>query len=209
MRDASERAMELLEQTGAVKTGHFVLSSGLHSGKYCQCAALFEHPAVAQEMAEMLVRKLESNLKIDVVLAPGLGGILWGYEVARALGNVRSFFAERLPGEPFALRRSFVLNPGDRVLLAEDVVTTGGSVSELVPMVERAGAKVAAFAAVADRSRGKFRPAGGVPFHSLVKLDFETYEGGPATCPLCREGTPAIKPGSRAGLPAETGVSKR
>lgn len=199
MRDPGARAMQLLEQTGAVKTGHFVLSSGLHSGKYCQCAALFEHPAVAQEMAAMLVSMLEPSLNFDVVLAPGLGGILWGYELARALGgNVRSYFAERLPGEPFALRRGFALQPGDRVLLAEDVVTTGGSVSELVPMVEQAGATVSAFAAVADRSRGRFKP--GPAFYSLVQLDFETYQPGATTCPLCRDGAPAVKPGSRAGL---------
>lgn len=199
MREVSGRAMELLERTGAVKTGHFLLSSGLHSGKYCQCAALFEQPAVAEEMAALMVAQIPVSVGVDVVLAPALGGVLWGYELARALGTarksaVRSYFAERQTGEPFAIRRSFVLNPGDRVLLAEDVVTTGGSVSELVPLVRAAGATVAAFAAVADRSKGKFAPES--PFYSLVKLDFETYE--PSSCPLCREGTPAVKPGSRA-----------
>ncbi len=204
--DRTSRAMELLEQTGAVKTGHFLLSSGLHSAKYCQCAALFEHPRVAAEMADMLVDQLPATLAVDVVLAPALGGILWGYEIARALetrrgaggtGSVRSYFAERQTGEPFALRRSFVLNPGDRVLLAEDVVTTGGSVMELMPLIDAAGAKAVAFCAVADRSKGKFNPP--APLFSLVKLDFETYD--PATCPLCAAGSAAIKPGSR-GAPA-------
>ncbi len=200
------RALELLERTGAVKSGHFLLSSGLHSARYCQCAALFEHPALAAELADLLVGQLPSDLRVDVVMAPALGGILWGYELARALGArgrgpaPRSFFAERPTGQGFELRRSFVLNPGDRVLLAEDVVTTGGSVSELVPLVESAGARVAAFAAVADRSRGKFQPhdrAGArVPFFALVKLDFETYDQ--SVCPMCREGSPAVKPGSRA-----------
>jgi orotate phosphoribosyltransferase len=201
---AVARAHQLLEQTGAVKSGHFLLSSGLHSGKYCQCAALFEHPRVAAEMAEILVKSLPASIEVDVVLAPALGGILWGYEMARALTAVRgtpvrSYFAERQSGEPFALRRSFVLNAGDRVLLAEDVVTTGGSVMELMPLIEAAGAKAVAFAAVADRSKGKFKPP--APLFSLVKLDFETFD--PAACPLCAAGTKAVKPGSRATVPVE------
>lgn len=203
MRDPAVRALEILEQTGAVRSGHFLLSSGLHSAKYCQCAALFEHPAMGEEMAHLLVAALPQGLAVDVVLAPALGGVLWGYELARALGgNVRSFFAERGPGEPFALRRSFAIHPGQRVLLAEDVVTTGGSVMELVPLVEAAGAEVVGFAAVADRSKGRFTPLlrGGKPFHSLVQLDFETYE--PGACPLCRAGSFATKPGSRAATPA-------
>lgn len=193
------RALRLLEQTGAVKSGHFLLSSGLHSPNYCQCAALFEHPDVAAEIARLLVASLPATLEVDAVLAPALGGILWGYELTRALSAarnkpIRSFFAERATGEPFTLRRSFHLKPNDRVLLAEDVVTTGGSVMELVPLVEAAGANVAAFAAVADRSKGKFKPA--QPFFSLVQLDFPTYE--PHACPLCAQGSTASKPGSRA-----------
>lgn len=215
MPETQTRAMELLERTGAVKSGHFLLSSGLHSAKYCQCAALFEHPAVAGELAGMLVDSLPKGIEVDVVLAPALGGILWGYEVARALEGrragadgrragegVRSFFAERPTGQNFELRRSFVLNPGDRVLLAEDVVTTGGSVSELVPLVEATGAEVVGYAAVADRSRGRFKPtdrAGrSVPFFALVRLEFDTYE--PAACPMCAMGGAggvAVKPGSR------------
>ena len=196
---STDRALQLLEHTGAIKSGHFLLSSGLHSANYCQCAALFEQPAVASEIAHLLVARLPASLEFDAVLAPALGGILWGYELTRALSAarhkpVRSFFAERTTGEPFTLRRSFHLNPNDRVLLAEDVVTTGGSVMELVPLVESAGARVAAFAAVADRSKGKFKPA--QPFFSLVQLDFPTYE--PHACPLCAKGSTATKPGSRA-----------
>lgn len=199
MPDTQTEAVRLLEETGAVKTGHFLLSSGLHSGKYCQCAALFEHPGVAAKMAAMLVSALPPTLSVDVVLAPALGGVLWGYEVARALGAarrapVRSLFAERQTGHAFELRRGFEIKPGERVLLAEDVVTTGGSVMELVPLVEASGGVVAAFAAVADRSRGKFRPE--QPFFSLVKLDFETFEQG--SCPMCKAGSSAVKPGSRA-----------
>ena len=193
---------QLFVDHGALLKGHFLLSSGLHSGKYCQCAALFEHPQVAAEMSDILVQSLPSSIEVDVVLAPALGGILWGYEVARALTAargkpVRSYFAERQTGDPFALRRSFVLNDGERVLLAEDVVTTGGSVMELMPLLDVAGAKAVAFAAVADRSKGKFQPP--APLFSLVKLDFETYD--PASCPLCAAGSKAVKPGSRAEGP--------
>lgn len=203
MPDTQGEALRLLEHTGAVKTGHFLLSSGLHSSKYCQCAALFEHPGVAEKMAAMLVSALPSALGVDIVLAPALGGVLWGYEVTRALANarrapVRSLFAERQTGQRFELRRGFEIRPGERVLLAEDVVTTGGSVMELVPLVEAAGGVIVAFAAVADRSRGRFQPA--QPFFSLVKLDFETFE--PGACPLCKSGTPPVKPGSRAAVGA-------
>ncbi|MEQ8820616.1 MAG: orotate phosphoribosyltransferase [Sumerlaeia bacterium] len=186
--------LEVLKETGALKEGHFLLSSGLHSGNYCQCAALFEHPDKAELAARAMAEKLAGLPKPDVVLAPALGGVLWGYELARALG-VRSIFAERPDGISFALRRGFVLEKGQRVLLAEDVITTGKSVSELLPIIEDAQCEVVGFAAVANRSGGKFAP--GHPVFSLVDLNFPTYQ--PADCPLCREGKgPAIKPGSRA-----------
>lgn len=183
-----------LEEVGAVKTGHFLLSSGLHSDRYCQCATLFEHPAVGERMARWMAAKL-GGLQVDTVLAPALGGVLWGYDLARTLG-VRSLFAEREAGQPFTLRRGFALQPGERVLLAEDVVTTGKSVMELMPLVEAAGAKAVGFAAVVDRSGGKFAPPGGIPLFALAKLNFQTYD--PSDCPMCRAGTPAVKPGSRA-----------
>jgi orotate phosphoribosyltransferase len=139
-------------------------------------------------MAELL----PEGLAVDTVLTPAIGGILWGYELARALG-ARSLFAERKPGEPFQLRRGFHLRRGERVLLAEDVVTTGKSVLEVVPLVEEAGATLLGFAAIADRSGGRFNPAH--PFYSLIKLNFQTW--APDECPLCREGLPLEKPGSR------------
>ncbi len=193
MPSAGDIALGAMQQCGALKTGHFQLSSGLHSDRYCQCATLFEHPKLGGQLAELMAKEWGSE-KIDTVLAPALGGVLWGYDLARALG-ARSLFAERsaATGEKFTLRRGFALAPGERVLLAEDVVTTGGSIMELVPLVEAAGATVVAFASVADRSGGKFNP--GAPFKALVKLEFETYE--PSACPMCAARTPIDKPGSR------------
>jgi len=195
MKYQTPRVERLLTESGALKTGHFLLSSGLHSGNYCQCAALFEQPAMAAEMADLMAGALAvAPVKPAVVLAPALGGILWGYELARALG-VRSLFAERPTGEGFVLRRGFLLEPGERVLLAEDVVTTGKSVLELVPLVEAAGAVPVGIAAVADRSRGKFRAEHALPLFALAALDFEVFQ--PGDCPLCRTGSSAEKPGSR------------
>lgn len=188
-----ESTRRILKEAGALKSGHFVLSSGLHSANYCQCATLFETPALAEQVAGLMAELLPEDLEVDVVLSPALGGILWGYELARAL-RCRTIFAERKAGEPFELRRGFTLAPGQKVLLAEDVVTTGGSVMELVPLMEKTGAVVVGIAAVADRSRGAFQPS--VPFFALAKLDFATYK--PEDCPLCAQGIPVEKPGSRA-----------
>lgn len=191
-----QRAQQFLEKTGALKSGHFQLSSGLHSDRYCQCAALFERPVIAQEVARMLAVAIPASEKIETVLTPAIGGILWGYELARELGT-RSLFAERQPGEKFTLRRGFSLAQGERVLLAEDVITTGKSVVELIPLVENAGAVVVGFAAIADRSRGIFQPH--LPVYTLARLDFQTWDA--TNCPLCREGVPIYKPGSRIGKP--------
>jgi orotate phosphoribosyltransferase len=182
---------QYLEETGALKRGHFLLSSGLHSDRYCQCAALFEQPAMAGKVAALMAEKLR-GIEVDTVLAPALGGILWGYELARALG-ARSLFAERKPGEPFALRRGFHLRRGERVLLAEDVVTTGKSVLEVVPLVTAAEAELVGFCAIADRSKGEFKP--GKPFHTLISLNFETWSEG--NLPSWLAEIPVEKPGSR------------
>ncbi len=197
MGGAMSEVIRLLEKTGALKTGHFVLSSGLHSDRYCQCAALFEHPSDARRVAELMADRLRTDVPCDVVLAPALGGVLWGYELARQLG-VRSLFAERKPGEPFSLRRGFRIEPGQRVLLAEDVVTTGGSVMELVPLVEQLGAEVAGFAVIVDRSKGAFKPP--APLHALAQLEFETWPED--QLPDHIRSIPADKPGSRQGAGA-------
>ncbi len=196
MRPHEQETLAALERCGAVRSGHFLLSSGLHSERYCQCASVFEHPAEGARLAELLAGELAPIGRIDTVLAPALGGILFGYDLARALG-ARSLFAEREPGGAFQLRRGFELHPGERVLLAEDVVTTGRSLLEVVPLVGAAGALVAGFAAVVDRSRGAFRPA--EPFFALCGLDLQTWP--PELCPLCAKGIPAAKPGSRRHTP--------
>lgn len=189
----------LLESCGALKRGHFVLSSGLHSDRYCQCAALFEHPARAQRVAALMASALGDRFAGATVVAPALGGVLWGYELARAL-DTRSLFAERVDGR-FTLRRGFHLEPGERVLIAEDVVTTGGSVLELAEVLEAMGARVVGVAAVVDRSRGEFarRVADRWGFESLVTLSFETHEADALPPELAR--LPAEKPGSRVSTP--------
>jgi len=189
---------KLLERTGALLTGHFKLSSGLHSDRYCQCARLFEDPAAGGMVAKLMRDSLPRKLRIDVVLAPALGGVIWGYELARACG-ARSLFAERHNGE-FALRRGFFLREGEHVLLAEDVITTGKSVRELLPLVEQAGAKVVGYATVVDRSRGEFNPGSdsqGKPIGAwgLCELHFNTWTED--ECPLVKAGIPIEKPGSR------------
>lgn len=188
----------MLEESGALQTGHFVLSSGLHSDRYCQCAALFEDPARAARAAELMAELVRATGPApDAVLAPAIGGVLWGYELARALG-CRSIFAERpAPNEPLALRRGFAIRPGERVLLAEDVVTTGGSVLELPPLLGRAGAEVAAVCTVVDRSGGRFgaRVADRFPAFALLDLHFDVYE--PSNLPAWLAERPVEKPGSR------------
>lgn len=198
MTTISDQTQELLEQAGALKRGHFVLSSGLHSDRYCQCAALFERPEIAEKVADLMAEQIPGSIEIDTVLAPALGGVVWGYELARALGRrragpIRSLFAERGSDGAFALRRGFALHESERILLAEDVVTTGGSVMELMPLIERASAKAVGFAAIADRSRGLFRPP--APFFALTQLNFETWP--PTALPAHLRGVPIDKPGSR------------
>ena len=196
----SDQARSILELAGALKTGHFILSSGLHSDRYCQCATLFERAELAERCARLMLQVMPGGFKVDVVLSPALGGVLWGYELSRVLG-VRNVFAERAPGSAvFELRRGFELRAGERVLLAEDVVTTGGSVSELVPLVEGAGAVVAGFAVIADRSKGSFKPT--APLFALTELNFETWK--PESLPAHLRDVPAYKPGSRAPV----GVAK-
>lgn len=181
--------LQLFARLNVLKEGHFRLTSGRHSGKYMQCAALFEHPREAERVVAELVPKLPET--VDAVAAPAIGGILMGYETARALG-VRSVFAEREGGR-MTLRRGFSVQPNDRILLVEDVVTTGGSVREVMDLLTGAGAVVEAVAAIVDRSGGTAEF--GVPFIPLLTVDIETFS--PEECPLCRAGQPITKPGSR------------
>lgn len=186
-----EQLLEIFTQTGVLKEGHFLLSSGLHSGQYMQCAQLMQYPEQAATVCSALAQKF-SHLEIDVVIGPALGGVLVAYETARALGK-RNLFAERENGV-MTLRRGFEIKPGEKVLVVEDVVTTGGSVKEVMKVVQEAGGVVVGVAALVDRSRGQ-ADFGGVPFAALLQRDIPAYQ--PEECPLCKEGVPLVKPGSR------------
>ena len=185
-------ALDILSRLGALQTGHFRLTSGRHSDKYMQCARLFEHPAESEELCARLASAFkESGERVDAVAGPALGGIIMAYEVARALG-VRNIFAEREDGA-MTLRRGFKISPGERILVVEDVVTTGGSVKEVITLLLGMGAEIAGVGSVVDRSAGTVHF--GATFRSLVSMDIKSWDEG--ECPLCREGKPIVKPGSR------------
>lgn len=182
--------IKLFEHHNALLHGHFKLSSGLHSEKYLQCALVLQYPDIAEKMARALAAKF-AGTKIDVVVGPALGGVTFAYEVARALG-VRGLFTER-EESAMTLRRGFSIAAGERVLVVEDVVTTGKSTNEVIDVVRRAGGVVAGVGSVIDRSDAT--PEYGVPFHSLAKVAVATYK--PEACPLCAKGMAVVKPGSR------------
>ncbi len=185
-----------LVESGALLTGHFILSSGRHSGFYLQCAKLCAHPELCERLAAELAEKIKAglgNISCDVVLSPALGGVVIGYEVARQL-KTPALFTERDKNSIMCLRRGFSLTKDERVLIVEDVVTTGGSVLEVARIVKDSGAQTGGYACLFDRSGGKFSP--GPPVFSLARLDFPTYPAD--DCPLCAEGkSKAVKPGSR------------
>ena len=184
-------ALDLYRRTGAYLEGHFLLSSGLHSSGYLQSALVLQNPADAAALGSGLAAQV-SALKPTVVLSPALGGLIIGHEVARALG-VRAIFAERAGAPALTLRRGFALAPDDRVLVVEDVFTTGKSTRETIAVARATGAEVVGAAAIVDRSGGALDF--GVPVHALVRLDVPTYT--PEQCPLCAKGLPVAKPGSR------------
>ncbi|MFH0771143.1 MAG: orotate phosphoribosyltransferase [Candidatus Omnitrophota bacterium] len=185
-----EEVIRIFSDYGAYLKGHFKLSSGLHSEYYLQCALVLAYPNIAAKLCAELAGKFK-NKKIDVVIGPAIGGITAAYEVARAL-KARGVFAEREEGR-MTLRRGFNVSKKDRVLVVEDVTTTGGSAKEVVDLVKSFGAKVVGVGAIIDRSGGKVKF--GVPFKSLAKLSVKTYD--PQDCLLCKSGIPVIKPGSR------------
>jgi orotate phosphoribosyltransferase len=186
-----EEILKLLEQVGAIRTGHFELSSGRHSGTYIQCALVLAHPKHSERLGSALA-DLFRDLSVACVVSPALGGILIGYEVARALG-VRSLFVERDRSGQMALRRGFEINPGERVLVIEDVWTTGGSTREAIGVVEQEGGLVVAAGALIDRSGGRLEL--NVPARALLEMEVASHE--PDECPLCRAGGTATRPGSR------------
>lgn len=186
-----EDILKTFEKTGGILKGHFLLTSGRHSDTYMQCAKLFVDPLESEKLCSELAQSLK-NFNAEYIVSPAIGGIIMGYEVARAL-KIKNFFAERVDGK-MALRRGFELKEGARVIVVEDVVTTGGSVMEVMELVKSLNCTVAAVASVVDRSNGKI--SFGVPFKALLPVEVLSYE--PDNCPLCKEGkTPPVKPGSR------------
>jgi orotate phosphoribosyltransferase len=180
----------LFQETGGLLEGHFQLTSGLHSPRYLQCALVLQHPQYAELIGRELAARF-SGEQIDVVVAPAIGGIIVGHETARGIG-ARAMFTEREAGV-MRLRRGFRLNPDERVLVVEDVVTTGGSTRETIEASRQAGGVVIGAGSIVDRSGGAVEV--GVPRESLLTLDVPTYD--PSQCPLCKRGVPVTKPGSR------------
>ena len=186
-----EEVLNLFRQSGALLEGHFRLSSGLHSDRYLQSALVLQHPDFGEQMGRALAARLE-HLQPTAILSPALGGIVIGQEVGRALG-VRAIFAERQDGK-LTLRRGFTLSPGEKVLVVEDVVTTGGSTRETMAVAEETGASVMGAAAIIDRGADPGRL--NVPLQALVRMEVAAYPA--ESCPMCAKGIPVTKPGSRA-----------
>lgn len=186
-----QEIIAILKESGAFLEGHFILSSGKHSGGYCQCAQLLRFPDKAAAVLACVAEQVK-GLGVTKVCGPAMGGVIVSYELARQLG-LESIFTERKDGE-MQLRRGFSVGKGDRVLISEDVVTTGKSTMETVRALESFGAEVVGVACIADRRNESCVLE--LPVFSAVRLDIEAYE--PDSCPLCREGRiPAEKPGSR------------
>jgi orotate phosphoribosyltransferase len=186
-----DEILKLLGDVGAIRQGHFELSSGRHSGTYIQCALVLQFPPHAESLGRALGEIFREHT-VACVVSPALGGVLIGHEVARALG-VRALFVERDRSGQMALRRGFELKPGERVLVIEDVWTTGGSTRETIGVVEQEGGLAVAAGALIDRSGGRLEL--NVPARALIEMDVASYE--PDECPLCRAGGMPTRPGSR------------
>ena len=189
--DSRQECIKLFESVGAIRRGHFELSSGLHSSMYVQCALVLQYPRYAEKLGHGLAA-LFANERIEAVVSPALGGVIIGQEVARALpepaglpgGGIPALFVERDASGNLTMRRGFNLRPNQRVLVVEDVWTTGGSTQEAIRVVEEAGGRVVAAGALIDRSGGKIEFP--VDAQALLDLPIASYE--PEDCPLCREG---------------------
>lgn len=186
-----ERVIEILKETNALLTGHFLLTSGRHSGEYMQCAQILQYPEFTEEIAKGLAEELKKD-HIDIVIGPAMGGVIIAYEMARQL-EVKNLFAERENGK-MTLRRGFTIPKGARVLIAEDVITTGGSVMEVAEVVKEQGGEVAGVAVMVDRSNGTIDF--GTKLVAALRTEVVSY--GAENCPICREGNiELVKPGSR------------
>jgi orotate phosphoribosyltransferase len=191
----AESILELFRTTGAYLQGHFRLTSGLHSAEYLQSALVLQHPAPAEALGRLLAEALRGAAAgpVAVVVSPAIGGLIIGHETARALG-ARHIFAERDASTgKMTLRRGFTVTPGERTVVVEDVITTGGTTIDVIDVARQAGGEVLAAGSIVDRSGG--RADVGVPRVSLLTLQVAAHY--PAECPLCAQGIPAIKPGSR------------
>ena len=182
--------INMFKKTGALLTGHFKLSSGLHSGQYLQCALVLQRPEYAARLGEGIADKFKDK-KITCVAGPALGGIIIAHEVAKAL-RTKCVFGERESGK-MTLRRGFKLSPQDKVLVVEDIITTGKSIRELIGVIKASGAQIVGIGALADRSAAKIDF--GYDIQALIKLDIKTFN--PDECPLCKKDIPLTKPGSR------------
>ncbi len=185
-----DEVLNLFKETGALLEGHFLLTSGLHSPQYFQCAKVLQYPQHAQKLCWEIAYNFMTE-KVDVVIGPALGGIVVAQEVARLI-HARAIFAEREEGK-MTLRRGFEIKPGERVLAVEDVVTTGGSIKEIIELAKNAGAKLVGAGFLVDRSQQRVQFD--VPKFAVVTMDVVTYAAD--QCPLCKKGIPIVKPGSR------------
>lgn len=182
------RVLNILREVGALLEGHFLLSSGKHSNRYCQCAKLLMYPDKAEEVLKEAADKIK-DLDFDIAVGPAMGGIVAAYELARQLKKP-AIFTERVDGQ-MTLRRGFQILPGQKVLIVEDVVTTAKSSLEVAEVIKSPGGEVVGIACIVDRSSSKID----YPIYSSIKLQIETYEK--EECPLCKEELPCVKPGSR------------
>lgn len=188
---ASSELLGDLKVTGALMKGHFLLSSGMHSSGYVQCAKLLQHPELSRKYASVLAKAC-ADAGIDAVIGPALGGVVIGYEIARQL-KARALFTERSGEGKMLLRRGFNISPGEKVLIAEDVITTGKSTGEVIDIVREMKGQLAGVCCLIDRSGGKFDA--GVETAYVIRLEIASYPAD--ACPLCGEGIPLEKPGSR------------